>query len=137
MLYFKFTFFIGIQRISIDILARRFTIDKRRFFERRISFIAHRYSHTVAVILPSLSFLSSLFYNFFGKSVVSPFFSDVQDLFTGCLLSVRNFIGIRKALFAHECNSFRNASFVQLLHFKEIKFRIFFSQRRKHIRQNR
>ena len=30
------------------------------------------------------------------------------------------------ALFAHECNSFQNAYFVQLLHFKEIKFRTIF-----------
>ena len=39
------------------------------------------------------------------------------------------------ALFAHECNSFQNSYFIQLLHFKEIKFRTFFQQRGKRIRR--
>ena len=41
------------------------------------------------------------------------------------------------ALFAHECNSFQNSYFVQLLHFKEIKFRTFSQQMGKRIRLSR
>ena len=41
------------------------------------------------------------------------------------------------ALFAHECNSFKNSYFVQLLHFTEIKFRIFFLTGGKRIRPSR
>ena len=41
------------------------------------------------------------------------------------------------ALFAHECNSFKNSYFVQQLHFTETKLRTFFLTGAKRIRQIR